>query len=141
MRRLLGEPVTVRATARSIRPDLPPLDSLSALITWDSGVTSSYQVSYAVDGPETPLTIVGTEGALVMDRQWVELRRAGQVVERWDEPSPVQGMVEMYRDFARAVRGGGPPLSTPAEATADLQLIVAMLRSAEEGGRVEVGKV
>ena len=106
MRGILGEAATVQATATSIRPDLPPLDTLSALITWDSGVVSTYQASYALGGPEIPLTIVGTDGAVKASREWVELWRNDKQVERWDEPSQEKGMVEMYADFARAIRTG-----------------------------------
>ena len=50
-------------------------------------------------------------------------------------------MVEMYADFARAIRTGQPPRSTAAQATADLQLIVAMLQAAGSGAAVDVAAV
>jgi len=60
---------------------------------------------------------------------------------RRDEPLQYNGAVEMYKDFAQAVRSGMPPRSTPAEALADLQLIASILRSSETGKEVRVSEV
>lgn len=140
LRMLLGEVAAVTAQAAALRPDLPPLDTISASLRFANGAIGTYAVTYALPGPEQPLTVIGTTGALLVGRGRVELWRAGEVVQTWDEPSPHGGMVGMYADFARSVRTGEPPRSTAAEGYADLQLIVAMLRAAEEGREVQVAE-
>ena len=141
LRLLLGEAETVTAQAAALRPDLPPADTLSASIRFVNGALGTYTVTYAVPGPETALQVAGTDGALLIWRARVELWRRGKVIRSWAEPSPVDGLVAMYQDFAQAVRAGQPPRSTPAEGLADLRLIIAMLRSSETGQAVRVADV
>ncbi len=141
LRLLLGEVETAAAHVAALRPDLPPADTLSASLRFASGVVGSYNVTYAVPGPETPLQIAGTEGTLLVTRDRVEHWKQGKIVQTWAEPSAEDGLVAMYADFAQAIRTGRPPRSTAAEGYADLQLIVAMLRSAETGQQVRVQEV
>ncbi len=141
LRMLLGEVETAAAHVAALRPDLPPADTLSASLRFACGAVGSYSVTYAVPGPETPLQIVGTEGALLVTRDRVEHWQQGKVVQAWAEPSAEDGLVAMYADFAQAVRMGCAPRATAAEGYADLQLIVAMLRSAETGQQVRVQEV
>ncbi len=141
LRMLLGEVDMVAAQAAALRPDLPPLDTISASLRFANGAIGAYAVTYALPGPELPLTVVGTAGALLLGRERVELWRGGEIVQAWAEPSPHGGMVGMYADFAHSVRTGQPPRSTPAEGYEDLRLIVAMLRAAEEGRAVRLAEV
>ena len=141
LRQLLGEAEAVSAQVAALRPDLPPADSLSAAIRFANGALGAYAVTYALSGPETALQITGPQGALLIWRDKVELWQQGRVVRKWDEPSPADGLVAMYQDFAQAVRTHQPPRSTPAEGLADLRLIVAMLRSSETGRMVRVVEV
>lgn len=141
LRMLLGEVTSVTAQTAALRPDLPPLDTISASLRFANGALGTYAVTYALPGPEQPLTVTGTRGTLLVGRDRVELWRAGTIAQSWIEPSPHGGMVSMYADFARAVRTGQPPRSTAAEGYEDLRLIVAMLRAAEEGRAVRLTEV
>lgn len=141
LRMLVGEVVSVTAQAAALRPDLPPLDTVSASLRFANGAMGTYAVTYALPGPELPLVVAGADGALLISHERVELWRAGEIVQAWVEPSPHGGMVGMYADFARSVRTGQPPLSTATEGYEDLRLIVAMLRAAEEGREVKVAEV
>lgn len=141
LRMLLGEVTAVTAQAAALRPDLPPLDSISASLRFANGALGTYAVTYAFPGPEQPLAVTGTTGTLLVGRDRVELWRAGEIVQPWVEPSPHGGMVSMYADLARSVRTGQPPRSTAAEGYEDLRLIVAMLRAAEEGREVRLAEI
>ena len=141
LRLLLGEADTVVAQLASVRPDLPPADTLSAAVRFSGGALASYSATYAMGGPESPLQVTGPQGALLVTCDRVELWRKGQPSQVWEEHSGEDGMVAMYQDFANAIRTGRPPCSTPAEGLADLQLIVAMLRSAETGHAVKVAEI
>jgi predicted dehydrogenase len=140
MRIVLGEANSVQASVASYRPDLKPADTLVAVINFASGALGSYQVTYAVQGPFSPLQVIGMQGMVLATNEWVELRPNGGEAQRWDEPSPFGGMRAMYADFAQAIRTGGPPRSTPEEGLADLRLIVAMLQSNEAGRAVRLAR-
>lgn len=141
LRMLLGEAAAVSAQAAALRADLPPVDTVSASLRFAGGAIATYAVTYAVAGPETPLHVVGSEGTLLIWRDRIDMWQRGQVADTWPEPSIADGLCSMYEDFARAVRTGQPPRSTADEGYADLQLIVALLRSAEEGREIQLGKV
>lgn len=140
LRTVLGEASSVQASVASYRPDLKPADTLVAVMNWASGALGSYQVTYAVQGPYSPLQVIGVEGIVLATNEWVELRPNGGEAQHWDEPSPYGGMRAMYADFALAVRTGRPPRSTPEEGLADLRLIVAMLQSNESGRAVRLAR-
>lgn len=141
LRMLLGEPVSVVAQTAALRPDLPPLDTLSATFRFADDVLCSYAVTYACPGPETALQITGTQGALLTWGDRVELWQKDKQLKTWAKPSAENGMVSMYEDFARSVRSGQPPFSTAAAGLADLQMIVAMLAAAEAQKQLRVADV
>lgn len=141
LRMLLGDVETVVGQVAALRPDLPPADTLSAILRFSNGAVGTYAATYALRGPRMPLEVAGPDGLLLVDRYAVSQWRGDQAVDSWDAPSPVDGILAMYEDFAQAIRGGAPPESTPAEALEDLRLIVAILRSAESGRAVRVREV
>ena len=140
-RMLLGEVESVSGVVCSIRPDLPPADTVSATLRFAGGALGTYAKTYALPGPDSPLEVAGEDGVLLVWQDKVQLWREGAKVQEWDEPLQYNGAVEMYKDFAQAVRSGMPPRSTPAEALADLQLIAAILRSSKTGKEVRVSEV
>ena len=141
LRMLLGEVESVVAQISQARPDMPPADTISATLGFAGGALGTYAATYAVPGPETPLQVAGTDGVLSVWRERVSLWHPDAGAEEWAEPAPERGAVAMHRDFADAIRTGHAPKSTPAEALADLRLIVAMVRAAETGGLVHVAEV
>jgi predicted dehydrogenase len=140
LRMILGEAEVVSAEVAGLRPDLPPADTVTGTIRFANGALGTYANTWALAGPDSPLQIAGTEGILLAWRNRVELWQNGAVVRTSDESSPVSGLDAMYQDFARAIRTGQPPRSTPAEALADFRLILAMLRSSETGKMVRVAE-
>jgi len=140
-RMLLGEVESVSGVVCSIRPDLPPADTVSAILRFANGALGTYAKTYALPGPNSPLEVAGKDGVLLVWQDRVELWREGAKAQEWDEPLQYNGAVEMYKDFAQAVRGGIPSRSTPAEALADLQLIAAILRASETGKEVHIPEI
>jgi predicted dehydrogenase len=132
-RLLLGEVAQVSAFTTQMRADLPPIDTLSAALRFDSGIIASYAVSFAagVGLPET-LTIVGSDGALRIERSHIEIVR-GKDVERhqmWD--AYPRSNVSVFNDFAAVVRGEKTNgTATPEAALGDVALLEACFRSAE----------
>ncbi len=132
-RQLFGEVEAVSGQVALLRPDLPPFDTLAATLRFRNGALVSYNATYALPGPETPLQVAGPDGTLLIGRDKVELWRKGQPSRYWEEPSQEDGMVMMYGDFARAIRTGQPPRATAAEALADLRVIAAILDAGATG--------
>jgi predicted dehydrogenase len=140
-RMLAGEVEEVTAFTASLRADLPPLDTMGAAFRFVSDVTGSYTVSYATAGPFTAIEIGGASGVVKAWRDRVEVWRPGGETEELRAPNPVDGLVAMYEDFAAAIAERRPPISTLEESLADLQVIAAMLRSAETGRAVRVAAI
>jgi predicted dehydrogenase len=141
LRMLLGDVETVVGQVAQLRPDLPPADTLSATLRFKNGAMGTYAVTYALPGPRTALEVAGPLGVLLVSRYKVDLWQRDQPVRSWDEPSPADGSVAMYEDFAHSIRTGAPSLSPPQEALEDLRLIAAILSSCKTGKPVRVGEM
>jgi len=141
LRMLLGDVETVSGQVTLMRPDLAPADTLSATLRFKNGALGTYAVTYAMPGPRTALEVAGPLGVLLVSRYKVDLWQRDRLANSWDEPSPVDGSVAMYEDFAHSIRTGAPSLSPPQEALEDLRLIAAILHSSETGRPVEMAEV
>ena len=136
LRMLLGEIEAVSAQVIQVRPDMVPADTFSATLHFANGALATLSATHAVPGPETALQVAGPDGVLLAGKDKLELWRKDRPAEEWTEPSPVDGLVAMYEDFAQTVRAGKSPKATAADALADLRVIAALLRSSENAGRV-----
>ncbi len=138
LRMVLGEVATVTGMVEQVAPDLPPADTLAAVLRFASGATCSLQVSYAVDSPwGAPLTIVGTEGSLRVDRGFVEIARPGVAVAR-SECGKFHGVQRELAAFADAIQHGAPHRNSPAEGLRDLAVVEALLAAHISGQAVEL---
>ncbi len=140
LRMILGEIVAVHATARQMHPDLPPLDTLNAVLEFADGFTGSYSVTYAADSPWTQtLHIVGEEGAVLMDRESIHI--ICDTGERTLALPAHQGVQEELAAFADAINQGTAHRNTAREGLQDVAVIEAMLLSARTGKRATVERV
>lgn len=134
LRLVLGEIETVASMVDLVTPELLPADTLAAVLRFASGATALLLVSYAVDTPwGTPLTIVGTEGSLRVDRGIVELARNSVDMER-TECGKLHGVQRELVAFADAIQHDALHRNTPAEALRDLAVIEALLAAARLPG-------
>ncbi len=133
LRALLGEVASVSGFSRQIRPELPPVDTLSAALRFESGALGVYTITYGGDAPWTPvLDIVGDRGAMRISRyETIDLESGGQT----EEIHPISGsdIQAELAAFAHSVRTGEPHLNTPEEGLLDVALMEAMLRAGESG--------
>lgn len=135
LRAILGEITAVSAITTQVRADLPPADTLSAVLEFDGGVQGTYNVTFAAGAPwPATLDIVGTDGALRVERSFIELAR-GADTGRIEFP-PHQSVRAELAAFAGAVRAGEAHRNSPEEALRDLAVIEALLESAEAEQRV-----
>jgi predicted dehydrogenase len=130
LRDILGEVAEVTARARSLRPDLPPLDTLTATVEMQSGLTGTLAFCYAVGLPfSTSLTIVGERGVLEVNRDNLKLTLEGEVKEDYRGPS--NGVREELQVFAALIREAGGGHQSAQKALGDLALIESLLRAAD----------
>ena len=133
LRMLLGEITGVAAVVRQLAPDLPPADTLTALLTFAGGAQAVYANTFALGSPfAAPLVITGERGSLRIERGRVEQADAAGRVQV-TECAIYNGLDSELAAFAAAVREGCPHRNTPLEALADLAAIEAMLASAADG--------
>jgi predicted dehydrogenase len=140
LRMLLGEVRSVAAHVRQVAPDLNPADTLTATLEFAGGVQATYLNCCAVGTPFAgPLTIVGQNGSLRVERGRLELAQEGENETREIRCAMYNGVHDELAAFAGAVVEGVPQRNTPLEGLADLAVIEAMLSSAETGVRQVVG--
>lgn len=132
LRMLFGEISEVSATLRQNSPDLPPADTIAATLTFANGTIGTYLATYAAGAPWPPqLHIVGSEGALRVQRKEIELTRGGSTARI--ETTGFDGVEQELLAFAHSIRSGAPHRNSASEALADLMAVEAMLRSAQTG--------
>ncbi|GAB4573316.1 MAG: Gfo/Idh/MocA family oxidoreductase [Anaerolineae bacterium] len=136
MRMVLGEVAAVSAVVRQQRADLPPADTLSAALVFDSGAVVGYSVTYAAAAPwYGPLQIVGERGALrILRTGSLELTVEGSTQTITVEP--LGGVRGEFLAFADAIQHGTPHRNTPEQAAQDVAVVEALLRSGAEGRQV-----
>jgi predicted dehydrogenase len=140
LRLILGEIAEVSAVVKQIRPDLPPADTLSAALVFDSGVTGVYGVTYAHESPWPPmLHIVGDAGTLRVQPGEIEITTASSVCRT--ERSDRTGVEHELAAFAAAIREGTPHRNSPEQGIQDVAVIEAILRSSETGRREKVAQI
>lgn len=141
LRLIAGEIASVSAVMTQHRPDLPPADTLSAALQFDSGAIGSYGVTYAAAPPwPSVLRVAGEAGALCVDHQAIEITGADGHTRRIE----VEGRTGIQNElaaFAAAIRNNQPHANLPAEGVQDVAVIEAMVRSAESGQRVAPERV
>lgn len=135
LRMIIGEIVQVSAQAKQMRLDLPPLDTISAALTFDNGILGSYGCTFAPNASLPPvLSILGSDGMLRLDRPQIEIVK-GQEVERqqvWD--AHPRAIVALLQDFAAIVRGEKPnDRGSSTEALRDIAVMEALFRSSASG--------
>jgi predicted dehydrogenase len=134
-RQVLGEIRTVSAAVAQMRPDLPPADTLSAAMQFDSGVVGSYTASYAAAAPWAGgLRVVGERGSLVVDRGRLDWTIDGVAHETTFPPS--QSVRDELAAFADTIERGAAHRNSPEEGLQDVAVIEAMLHSHETGSRI-----
>jgi predicted dehydrogenase len=138
LRLILGEVDEVYATGEQLRPDLPPLDTICAVLRFDSGVVGSYSMTVAMQPPwDRSLSIVGREGSLQVERWEVVVEHGGKARSMpMAREGDVPAIEAELAAFAAAIRHGAAYGNSPQEALQDVAVVEAMLQSARIGQRV-----
>jgi predicted dehydrogenase len=139
LRHIFGEIVRVTAFTSAQRPDLPPLDTMSAVLEFASGLLVNFGVTFAAEATlPSSLNILGSTGALRVDRSHIEIVRGGETERRqmWDVYP--RSTLAMFNDYAAYLRGDTTTvLGTAQNGIADVAAMEAIFRSAASG-RAEI---
>jgi predicted dehydrogenase len=139
MRAMMGEVESVAAFVTQVRDDLPPADTLSAALRFDSGVFGIYTKTFVAEGPwESFAHVIGDRGALRVNTGRLELTTGGETTTQTFAIDNVQAELA---DFARAIEMGKVLQGTPEEALQDVAVLEAMFDSAREGRAVEPARI
>lgn len=131
LRLVLGEIVEVSAFAVQLRDDLPPTDTLSAGLRFESGIVGSYTVTYAAGSKlDQTLHVVGDRGTLRVNRTILEVLSTSMARSASFQAKSVDAELAA---FAAAIREGQTSRNTPQQALQDVAVIEALLKSAAEG--------
>jgi predicted dehydrogenase len=117
-------------------------DVASLVLEHENGALSTLNASYASASEYYLMNIYGKEASAYYDlHQGLRLLKRGGSSS---EPVPCKKndpIVEELEEFARAVRGDGEPEMDGERSTKSLAVLLAGIRSAKEGRRVEVKEV
>lgn len=117
-------------------------DVASLILEHESGALSTLNASYASASEYYAMNIYGKEASAYYD-----LHQGLRFLKRGSERStPIECMkndpiVEELEEFAAAVRGAAQPEMNGERSTASLAVLLAGIKSAREGRRVEIAEV
>jgi len=136
----------VRAvSARSARLVLPGdnPDVASLVLEHENGALSTLNASYASASEHYAMNVYGKEASAYYDLHagLRHVRRGDAAGVRAVPCEANDPLVEQMQEFADAVRGEREPEMDGERATASLAVVLAGIRSAQQGRRVEVGEV
>ena len=125
-------------SARLVLPGDNP-DVASVVLEHENGALSTLNASYASASENYVMNVYGKEASAYYDLQQ-GLRHLKRGESRAAAVDCVKNdpLVEQLEEFAAAVRGEGEPEMDGERATTSLAVILAGIRSAREGRRVEV---
>ena len=129
---MAGRIGSVSACTRSIEPALGKPDTAFALLTHENGVLSSLNLSWRARDPmDHRLRICGTDGTILVDDKsltLMDLEGKEEEVPFIEEDSIYLELIEFHRAVAL---GENPEISLESTAH-DVEVILAMLESAEK---------
>ncbi len=160
MRWIVGDVVSVQATASSAVRGFATEDTAVAILRFANGALGTMSVSDAAvspwsweltsgENPDYPVTgqscymISGTQGALDLPRLtwWSYAGAAGWHAPLQAQREPVSAADPLARQidhFAAVVRGTAAPIITVADAARSLTVVDAIARAAQTGATVEI---
>ena len=117
-------------------------DVASLILEHENGALSTLNASYASASEHYAMNIYGKEASAYYDfHQGLRFLRRGT-----ERPTPVETakndpIVEELEEFAAAVRGAAHPEMDGERSTASLAVLLAGIKSAREGRRVEIAEI
>ena len=139
---LLGEaakPVSLTAYTNLLQEHLPPVDTVDSIWQTKSGVSGTFSVSFGTSLTGSAYTVACEKGTVTVSRGkvTVTLVDGGKSTDT-DFSDEGSGVKQEVLAWAKSLVDGKPlATQSPEEALVDLELIEKMLRSGEQGGKVQ----
>src|SRR5688572_3110340 len=132
--------VTGRLAQLVLPGDNPDVASL--ILEHENGALSTLNASYASASEYYAMNIYGKEASAYYDsHQGLRCLKRGTERSAPVETTKNDPIVEELEEFAAAVRGGAQPEMDGERSTASLAVLLAGIKSAREGRRVEIAEV
>jgi predicted dehydrogenase len=139
MRTIMGEVESLAAFVTQVREDLPPTDTLSATLRFDSGAFGNFTKTFAAGAPwESFIQVLGSTGNLRVNLKSLEVTSNGKTTT---QAFNVDAIKAELADFAHVIAQGGPLKSSPEQALQDVAIIEAMLNSGRTGQVVKPERI
>lgn len=136
--RLFGVPTAVTASGEQLRPEYGEYDHVLMLFEYASGLRGVFSHSDYLGGGRNYFYVRGGEGVVAIERhRAVVTNREGHEV-RVLELEDADTYERMWSELVDCVQHGHEPSYTKEDALGDLTTLLAVARSVEEGGRVEI---
>jgi len=117
-------------------------DVASLILEHESGALSTLNASYASASEYYAMNIYGKEASAYYDlHQGLRFLNRGSERSTPVETGKNDPIVEELEEFAAAVRGGPQPEMDGERSTASLAVLLAGIKSAREGRRVEIAEI
>ncbi|MCK5331065.1 MAG: Gfo/Idh/MocA family oxidoreductase [Candidatus Marinimicrobia bacterium] len=127
IRDLFGDITWGQSLTHRINPALGEIDTFSFQFKTIRAVNGVLNIFLsAVGQSENKLIILGTTGSLVLEDNKITVQRSGQA-DRAETIEDDGGYEGEFADFHAAIRNGGKPISTFAEAYKDLETILSAI--------------
>lgn len=143
LRWLFGAEVeSVTGMTANLRHDLPVEDYGHGIFTFANGAVGTIEDTWTAEAgaPREIIEIVGERGALAMDSATGKMSLTGDFgLPGWLQASPPAATTGFVQHAIRCMTGDEEPISTPADARANLAACLAFYESARSGQAVRVG--
>ncbi|MDQ3928216.1 MAG: Gfo/Idh/MocA family oxidoreductase [Chloroflexota bacterium] len=133
LRHLGGEVEQLQAFTKLVHPELSGVDTMVLNLRYRNGMLGRFMFSAAAVESVKPFmyaTVYGTEGVITLEDNKLRLRSSG-APEESQEYDGHEAYYDQLINFHRAITEGEPVVSTPEEATKDLEILMRAYDSAE----------
>jgi L-gulono-1,4-lactone dehydrogenase len=143
LRKIVGEIEEVSASVTQRVPYLPPVDSVTAILSFASGAEGAYRLTFAApySAGDQGLRLTGSKGTLLAGfnrfspldfrHNWIRVQTSSRkrFVPVMDDLFVPGGVYETLSHCIEAIQQGAPLVSSPAQALRDVAVVEAMLES------------
>ena len=126
LRGCVGDPIEVRGLSALQDPSLPPVDTVSAALRFESGALGTWTSCFSARQQGPLLRLYGTKADAAWDGDHVELVTASGKVTRAELKE--NSFTTQFRHFADVVVKGATPEVTPEQTLGDLVLMERLVK-------------
>jgi predicted dehydrogenase len=131
--RVFGQPETVFATGRQLRPEYGEYDQVSMTFRYANGSTGVLSHSSYLPPLNNHFYIYGSAGTLVVERDRIIIRLASDQPDRIVELPAENPYAVMWQALVEAWQSGQEPYYTPEKALGDVATLLTVEQSIKHG--------